>query len=105
MCRNHSHLKIEEAWSDGSLSDPRLVFVLADSTITLEAASGSKLLIPTSGLLYVPFGALAGSSVSDNPAPVEKPSLSLCYMTAPEPIMSRTPILGFRRYVMPSAPA
>lgn len=81
MCRNHSHLIAEFLGEDTSAGEPKMLFALRSKEVMIESYSGSRLLIPTSGLLYLPSYALGGLYLSGLPAK-EEPSLSLSFIEA-----------------------
>lgn len=89
MCRNHSHLLAELLGEDTNGFEPCLVYALRHKEVLIEASYGSKLLIPTSGLLFVPSWSMAGLSPSEFPE-VGGPRLSLSFMTVPEQILKPT---------------
>lgn len=91
MCRNHSHLIAQFVGEDTSGPVPVLTFVLAQSLVKIESPHklGASLMIPTSGLLYVPSWTLAGSSAFVE-RPMGGPSASLFFM--PEDALTTTPL-------------
>jgi hypothetical protein len=88
MCRNHSHLIASLIAEDTSGAIPVLTYQLAKNPLTVESPGGPVLILPTSGLLYVPSLSLAGSLQFPLPPMVAR-SMSLYYM----PDGARTGIL------------
>lgn len=79
MCRNHSHLVARFVGEDTTGLAPVLTFALASSELTIEGPfpGGTKLIVPTSGLLLLPSWSLDGSFRSRSPQ-TEVRSMSLC---------------------------
>jgi hypothetical protein len=81
MCRNHSHLVASLMGEDTSGLVPVLMFALKHSTITIESPSrdGGVMILPTSGMLYVPSWILGGSFPSP-PQAMGAGRMSLCLL-------------------------
>jgi len=78
MCRNHSHLSARFAGEDTSGQVPVLMYLLANDELTIEGPGpdGGKLILKSSGKLFVPSPVLAGFSPPLPPAMVV-PRMSL----------------------------
>jgi len=99
MCRNHSHLVASLIAEDTGGAIPVLIHHLQHSPLTVEMPGGSRLILPTSGLLYVPSLSLGGSLQFPLPA-MEARSMSLFYM----PDAALTGILDTVWRLMSSSP-
>jgi hypothetical protein len=91
VCQGHSHLQAGFLGEETSGTVPVLTFALTrrDLTIQTTGQAGTKLILPTTGLLFLPSSVLEGSFLS-TPPPKVAPSMSLCLMPVSDgTIMSR----------------
>lgn len=81
MCRNHSHLIARYVGEDTSGLVPVLTFALASTELTIEGPfpGGTKLIVPTSGMLHLPSWSLDGSFQSHLPQTGVQ-FMSLCFI-------------------------
>lgn len=81
MCHNHSHLIAKFLGENTAGPVPVLTYALANRAVAIEspAKGGATMILPTSGLLYVPSWMLDGWSVTHGPQTVA-PAMSLCFM-------------------------
>jgi hypothetical protein len=80
MCKNHSHLIARFVGEAMSGQAPVLMFKLANSDLQIEGGfpDGAKLIVPTSGMLYLPSWSLDGSFLGPPPAMAVRPMSLFC---------------------------
>lgn len=81
MCKNHSHLIADYLGENTRGEAPVLIFRLRSTALTIQASTkaGPVLILPTTGLLYVPAWILGGSSALLPPTTEER-ATSLCLL-------------------------
>jgi len=69
MCKNHSHLIANFTGEDTEGPAPVLTYQLGDVNLLIEPKNqgGTKLILRTSGVLYVPSWVMAGSFLFQQP--------------------------------------
>lgn len=80
MCHNHSHLMARFVCEDTSGLVPVLTFALVNTDLRIEGGfpGGAKLIVPTSGMLYLPSWSLDGSFLGPPPAKEVRPMSLFC---------------------------
>lgn len=81
MCRNHSHIIARFLGEDTTGARAVLMFALEKVELIIEGGSpyGAKIIVPTTGMLYLPSMSLDGS-LAARQRQTEAPLTSLCLL-------------------------